>query len=206
MITFRKTKEAYGGLSNMAAGFPIIINDTYIKSSEALYQAFRYPDYPQIQQEILIQNSPMTAKMISKKYRPQTREDWSIKRVTLMRWCLRVKLIQNWETFGSLLLQTEDKIIVEESKKDKFWGAIPYEDDLVGINALGRLLMELRDEIPQYLNSNVLNPPNIDNFKLFGTDIGALYFNFNVSPKKNSDSKDNQQFQNENINLFDFEN
>ena len=43
VCAFRKTKEAFGALSNMASGFPIRINGTFILTSEALYQACRFP-------------------------------------------------------------------------------------------------------------------------------------------------------------------
>ena len=65
-----------------------------------------------------------------------------------MRWCLRVKLAQNWSAFTKLLLSTGAKAIVEESRKDDFWGAKAIDKStLVGMNVLGRLLMELREEI-----------------------------------------------------------
>ena len=38
-VTFRKTREEYGGLSNMASGYPIYIGKKKILTSEALYQA-----------------------------------------------------------------------------------------------------------------------------------------------------------------------
>lgn len=66
-ISFRKTSEKYGGLSNMASGYPIVINGIYIKSSEALYQAMRFPHLPEVQMIIINESSPMTAKMKSKK-------------------------------------------------------------------------------------------------------------------------------------------
>lgn len=170
----------------MAAGFPIKINNVSIRNSEALYQAMRYTEYPEIQREIINQNSPMTSKMKSKKYRQYSRKDWNEIRVLLMRWSIRIKLIQNWENFGSLLLETKGKDIVEESKKDRFWGAIPYEDNtLVGMNALGRLLMELRDEMPKYLNSKELLPPKISKLKLYGDEIGSVSFNIIKMPPSN---------------------
>ena len=49
----------------MASGFPLKINNIDIKTSEALYQSMRFPDYPDIQKEIIYQKSPMTEKMIS---------------------------------------------------------------------------------------------------------------------------------------------
>ena len=65
-----------------------------------------------------------------------------------MRWSLRVKLAQNQTTFGQLLLATGNKPIVEESAKDQFWGAkVQNGDALMGVNVLGRLLMELREQL-----------------------------------------------------------
>lgn len=202
VITFKKTKESYGGLSNMAPGFPININDLIIKNSEALYQALRYTEHPEIQKEIIMQNSPMTSKMKSKKYRALCREDWNDIRLKVMRWCLRVKLIQNWDSFGGLLINTGDKQIVEESNKDRFWGAIPFDDDsLIGINALGRLLMELREEMPIYLTTKELSPLKIDNFQLMGVPIGSILFNISAMPDMNIRKKNEKK--SINVSIFD---
>ena len=102
--------------------------DIRIDTAEALYQACRFPDHPEIQAVILDQRSPMTAKMKSKKHRKSTRRDWAEVRVKIMRWCLRVKLAQNWSRFSTLLLRTDGRPIVEESRKDDFWGAKPRDD------------------------------------------------------------------------------
>src|SRR5579859_3354816 len=92
---FCKTTEGFGGLSNMAGGFPLRVNGINILTSEALYQACRFPHLPEVQRLIIEQKSPMTAKMKSKPYRDQSRSDWDSVRVRIMRWCLRVKLAQN---------------------------------------------------------------------------------------------------------------
>ena len=144
-VTFRKTDEPFGGLSNMAPGYPLCVNGVLIGTSEAIYQACRFPHLPDVQRLIISQTSPMTAKMRSKPYRDQSRPDWDAVRVVIMRWSLRAKLVQNWEKFRSLLLLTEDRPIVEDSRRDEFWGAIATKEDpsvLVGCNVLGRLLME----------------------------------------------------------------
>ena len=147
-IVFLKTKEAFGGLSNMAGGFPLFVNGIPIRTSEALYQACRFPHLPAVQRLIIEQRSPMTAKMKSRKHHQDSRQDWDWVRVKIMRWCLRVKLIQNWHTFSELLLETGGQPIVEQSHKDDFWGAKPVDKyTLVGVNALGRLLMELREDV-----------------------------------------------------------
>lgn len=94
-ITFCKTKEEFCGLSNMAAGFPIKLQDIDIRTSEALYQVCRFPDYPAIQREIIQQKSPMSAKVVARSYNHFTREDWETVRVQIMNWCVHVKLLNN---------------------------------------------------------------------------------------------------------------
>ena len=46
VAAFRRTRENWGGLSNMASGFPLWIGPIRVPSSEALYQACRFPDLP----------------------------------------------------------------------------------------------------------------------------------------------------------------
>lgn len=177
---FKKTKEAFGGLSNMAAGFPLEINGIPILTSEALYQACRFPHLPEVQQSIIKEKSPMTAKMVGKPYKSQSREDFESVKVDIMRWCLRVKLAQNFFEFSKLLFSTNNRPIVEDSHKDAFWGAVRDKKDeniLRGVNALGRLLMQLRE---QYLDNPFswklvyVEPLKIPNFKLFGEHIGIV--------------------------------
>lgn len=171
---FLKTTEGFGGLSNMAGGFPLRVNGIRIYSAEALYQACRFPHLPEVQRLILSESSPMTAKMKTRPYRKDSRPDWDRVRVRIMRWCLRVKLAQNWRRFGDLLLETGDMPIVEESRKDGFWGAYPQDrQTLVGMNVLGRLLMELREELKSERRDELLRvePLPIPDFLLMGQPI-----------------------------------
>ncbi|APX85601.1 hypothetical protein BV511_13270 [Methylorubrum extorquens] len=177
VISFRKTGEEFGGLSNMAPGFPLRIAGINIRTSEALYQACRFPHRPDVQKLIVSEKSPMTAKMRSKPYRNDSREHWDHIRVPIMKWCLRVKLAQNWTKFGELLLRTENKPIVERSLKDDFWGAIKDIDgNLCGKNVLGRLLMELRECLKTNSASLMqVYPLKIPKFTLLGTEITTVY-------------------------------
>ena len=177
-IAFRKTNEIFGGLSNMAPGFPIEISGTKILTAEALYQACRFPGYPALQHDIIAQRSPMYAKDLSRRYQRLTRPDWEDVRVKVMRWSLRAKLLCNWDKFGELLKSTGTKIIVEDSSRDIFWGAEKKGSTYMGINALGRLLMELR---AQYLKLEAQNyiqlfPLSIPDFNLFGQPIQPLSY------------------------------
>ncbi|SFA95104.1 conserved hypothetical protein, ribA/ribD-fused [Rhizobium sp. NFR07] len=128
----------------------------------------------------------MTAKMRSKPYRDDSRPDWEEVRVKVMRWCLRAKLLHNWTTFSTLLLATGDRPIVEDSRKDDYWGAKSGEDNLLaGRNVLGRLLMELREIVrndPARLEE--LHPLEIPCFVLFGEAIPTL-IKRNLPPTQN---------------------
>ncbi|HEV2161676.1 MAG TPA: NADAR family protein [Stellaceae bacterium] len=171
---FFKTRDMYGELSNMASGFPLHVNGLKVPSVEALYQACRFPHLPHVQRIIIAQSSPMTAKMKSKPFKGETRDDWEFVRVPIMKWCLRLKLAQHFDRFSYLLLATGNKSIVEQSRKDKFWGATPEDggEVLRGCNVLGRLLMELRERVKEDpTRFGTVVPVPIESFCLFGEPI-----------------------------------
>lgn len=179
VVVVYKTKEDFGGLSNMASGYPLQINGVRIPTTEALYQACRFPHIPDVQREIIAQHSPMTAKMKSKPHRKKTRSDWEGVRYKVMRWCLRIKLAQNYEDFGRLLLATRDRPIVEQSRKDDYWGAKLADetgDVLIGQNILGRLLMELREKLKDDTDGalKTVPPLGIIDFLLLGKPIETV--------------------------------
>ena len=179
---FQKVDTEWGGLSNMKGiVYPLLVNKRRILTSEALYQACRFPDFPEIQEEIIKQKSPMAAKMKSKPHRLKcTRDDFEEEKVAIMYWCLRVKLACNPNGFGHLLKKTGTRAIVEVSHKDLFWGTkedISNSNTIIGVNVLGQLLMELRSF---YLENQVskayltVEPKDITNFKLFGEQIKPI--------------------------------
>lgn len=194
VVVVYKTKESFGGLSNMASGFPLRVNGVRVLTSEALYQACRFPHLPDVQLEIIKQHSPMTAKMKSKPHRHDTRPDWDEVRFKIMRWCLRVKLAQHYDEFGRLLLATKDRQIVEQSRKDDYWGAKitdPTEETLVGQNVLGRLLMELREKLKNDTEQTlkIVHPPaSILDFLLLGKPIETIDATLGASSIKKTQS------------------
>lgn len=155
-VIFR-TREIYGEGSNMRSGMPVRYDDRVFHSTEVLYQLARFPGLMDFRlpnsdltliEDVNIPNA-MTAKMKSKLYRHLTRPDWEDGvRVVVMEACLRLKLAQHWNEMSAFLALTGDKPIVEKSRKDPFWGAIPDgEGNLVGLNVLGLLWMILRAEV-----------------------------------------------------------
>lgn len=178
VITFAKTDGQFGALSNMAPGFNLFVNEINIQSSEILYQACRFPLFPDIQEEIIRTQNPVLAKGVSRQNINLSRQDWDKVKFKVMKWCLEVKLIQNFDKFASILLSTKDYTIVEYSRQDQVWGAIVKGNDrvLIGKNALGRLLMELREKVKknEISKSSIISPPDIPAFLLFGHPVQAV--------------------------------
>ena len=151
-IGFTKTNLPYGWLGNMFAA-PIIFEEKRWLTSEALFQALRFDDRI-IREQIRMEKSPMGAKMISKKIENRERmvvEPMSERDLENMRLCLRLKFTQHPELCEKLV-KTGDYIIFEDisgrnGARHRFWGAVRVGDRLEGENVLGKLLMELREEI-----------------------------------------------------------
>lgn len=168
-ITFKSTKGKFGALSNMAPGFPLHIDGVYIKNNEALYQSLRFPDYPEIQSKIISFPSPISAKKFGREHIDKTRSDWNQNRFKIMKFCLEIKLHQNRDNFSKILLQTKELPIVEYTENDKVWGATDEGEFYSGTNALGRLLMELRDNLKS--NTFSLTIPELNDLRLLKKEI-----------------------------------
>jgi type I restriction enzyme S subunit len=124
-----------------------------------------------------------------------------------MRWVLRLKLSMHWTQFSELLLSTGDKPIVEDSRKDDFWGAVPVDNTtLVGMNVLGRLLMELREEVIKGEEFRRVEPPAISGLLLFDEIIGVVDFRHKKDePSIAGDKKIEHAANNFSLSLFDDE-
>lgn len=180
VVTFLKTREAFGGLSNMAAGYLITLYGVRCRTSEHLYQALKFSGHPEIQSEILAVPSPMGAKMVAKRYRQLIRPDWEEIKLAVMAYCVRAKLRCNFQRFGDLLRSTGNADIVEfSSKHDTYWGCVPQGDLLVGHNHLGNQLTNLRDELvndEDGFHTAKLAPPDGVELRLMGRVLGTLDF------------------------------
>jgi ribA/ribD-fused uncharacterized protein len=146
-VAFSHPKWPWGALSNFSADFQLHIDGAMWPTTEHLYQACRFPHLPELQGRIRDNPSPLAAKMRAHKHADETRLDWEAARVSIMRWCLAVKLAQYRADFGALLLATGDRTLVEVSGDDAFWGAVPDglgSRSATGANLLGTLLMGLR--------------------------------------------------------------
>ncbi len=149
-IWFKKVKEEYGWMGNMAP-YPIKFDGKVWLTSEALFQGMRY-DVVGIKEIISSEKSPMGAKMKAKKFKDQmVVVPMSPQDVENMRKCVRMKFDQHPD-LKKELMKTKGVFIYEDignrnGERHKFWGAKKIsENDGDGQNMMGKILMELRDE------------------------------------------------------------
>ena len=139
---FMKASDQWGAFSNMGMKFPFMLNDILIKSSEYLYQALKFQMDESTQDLILNASNSLEAK----KNAYQHVDEMHAKKNKIMRYCLFMKYMAYKEYFDDLFEKTQKKAIVELSFKDDYWGAIKKHIGVYkGVNALGRLWMEIRE-------------------------------------------------------------
>jgi ribA/ribD-fused uncharacterized protein len=154
IISFTKVALPYGWLGNMFAS-PIEFNGLTWRTAEALFQSMRFND-PALIDFCLQAASPFRLKLALKNYQdqmviaPKSQQD-----LENMRNVLRLKFSQHPD-LSLQLIATGDAILIEDvsarkSGNSKFWGAYVDNGHWIGENMLGKLLMELREELT---NSN----------------------------------------------------
>lgn len=74
--------------------------------------------------------------------RDQYRADWDNVKLGVMKEILRIKAMQHPYVMKKLL-ESSERVLVEDSWRDSYWGWGPNKD---GENHLGKLWMELREE------------------------------------------------------------
>ena len=145
---FRFTRAPFGAFSNFQPlAVPIAAGPWSFSSSEAAYQAAKFGDRPDIQQRIAEAPTARQAAAIGRTPGLGIDPRWNAQRVDVMRWVLRMKREANPHEIDAVLTSTGDRPIVEVSTRDPWWGARPVADRYQGRNVLGRLWMELRQQL-----------------------------------------------------------
>ena len=153
-IAFTKVALPYGWLGNMAP-YPVTYNSVTYKTTEALFQALRFENHPEVQKEIITQTSPMSAKMVAKKYKHLLEEEGyellGEKDVANMRLCVDLKLEQHPD-LAKQLIDTGSALIIEDCTSRPqgsgiFWGAAKTANGWTGKNTLGEIFMDKRQEL-----------------------------------------------------------
>lgn len=95
---------------------PIKFKNKIWNSSEALYQACKYPNNPEIRERILKAGTPIKAKRVQEEFHRYIRNDWDDIKIDVMLWVLKLKAQQHVR-FRDVLIKTRGKIVVEKSAK-----------------------------------------------------------------------------------------
>ena len=148
-ILFYDKNKPYYEFTNFQEGYPFLFNNKMWKTSEHYFQAMKFNYYAINQQELnrlmdQIQNatSARQAFDIAQANSNLVRSDWLSIRDNVMRDALKAKFTSH-SVLKNLLKSTGNAVLVEDSKKDSYWGI----GNGHGENKLGKLLMELRSTL-----------------------------------------------------------
>ena len=141
IIYFYYVNDDYGAFSNFAP-FPIELGGCDWPTSEHYFQAQKFAGTQHVE-EIRAADSPSDAARMGRDRTRPLRSDREAVKDDVMRTALKAKFTQH-RTLADLLLSTGDAELVEHTKNDSYWGD---GGDGSGRNMLGRLLVELRDQL-----------------------------------------------------------
>ena len=145
---FRLSRAEWGAFSNFQPlAVPITAGPWAFGTSEAIYQAAKFGAGPNIQRRIAEAPTAREAAAIGRTPGLGIDPTWNAQRVDVMHWVLRMKREANQAEIDAVLAATGIRPIVEVSTRDPWWGARPVADLYEGRNVLGRLWMELRQQL-----------------------------------------------------------
>lgn len=141
MIKFYRVEDRYGCFSNFAM-FPIEIDGFEWPTSEHYFQGQKFVG-TEHEEAIRCATSPMTAARMGRDPERPLRADWEDVKNDVMREAVRAKFTQH-RKLRNILLSTGDALLVEHTTNDFYWGD---GGDGTGLNMLGKILMEIREEL-----------------------------------------------------------
>src|SRR5262245_39878445 len=141
VINFYRVSEEFGCFSNFAP-YPVRMDGKVWPTSEHYFQAQKFKDAKH-QESIRQTKSPMIAARMGRDRKKPLRRDWESVKVGIMRDVVRAKFSQH-DDIRQVLLSTGDAKLVEHTENDSYWGD---GGDGRGKNMLGRILMEVREEL-----------------------------------------------------------
>jgi len=143
-IKFYKTTDEYGEFSNFSRyGFEL--DGEYWATSEHYFQAQKFSDM-ELRRKIQNAKTPMEAAQAGRNRNNLLRDDWEEIKVAIMKKAILQKFMSH-NDLKALLLSTGTEEIIEENTADYYWGC---GKDGTGKNVLGKLLMEIREELRKH--------------------------------------------------------
>ena len=147
-IYFYKVNDDYGCFSNFSP-HPINLQGTYWSTVEHYYQAQKFVGTPDavVIPVIHAAPTPEQAAALGRDRTRSVRPDWEQVKIQVMHEAVLIKFLTHID-IQSILISTGDRLIVENSPTDCYWGC---GGDKTGQNHLGKILMSVRQEIRQRL-------------------------------------------------------
>jgi len=147
-IYFYKADQPYGCFSNFSP-HPVTIDGKHWPTVEHYYQAHKLLGTPdQRLMEVIRQvRTPEEAAAIGRDCARTIRIDWNTAKQNVMWRGVLTKFLTHRD-IQTILLNTGDEWLVENSPRDYYWGC---GKDRTGENQLGRMLMRVRTQIRQQL-------------------------------------------------------
>lgn len=140
-IYFYVPGQAFGALSNFSP-HGIKAEGEWWPTVEHFFQSQKFEDEA-YRERIRLARTPKAAKELGRTRSLPLRADWDEVKEDVMLSACRQKFAFH-EDAREVLLSTGDEEIVENAPGDFFWGC---GADGTGRNALGRILMQVRDEL-----------------------------------------------------------
>ncbi len=142
-VYFYSSQEENGYLSNFSYhGFTL--DEKYYKTVEHFFQAQKFEDEAMVKR-IIDAESPKKASELGRSRSAKLRADWEEVKTDLMQRAVMAKFEQH-KNLKSMLLETGDRFIIENSPFDEFWGIGKLGN---GHNQLGFVLMRVRELLRQ---------------------------------------------------------
>lgn len=134
---------------------PISWDGIPFRTAEHFFQWLRFRAYPEVQDAIQAERSPLAAKWVAQKHKHLLGRsgswDESAEDIELMRLVIREKVGQHPDLAKQLKRTGAFRLIEDCTHRDKgsarFWGAVQGRDHWHGENVLGCLWMAMRDTL-----------------------------------------------------------
>ena len=126
--------------------FPVRLNlnGKVWPSAEHYFQAMKFPDNPVYQETIRTAKTPAQAKALGTNESIPIRPDWTTYRDKVMLMTIREKFSDRHPELKEMLLSTGSAVLRDASPMDNYWGIGKKK---LGQNKLGKILMQVRDEL-----------------------------------------------------------
>ncbi|MGB3265146.1 MAG: NADAR family protein [Microcoleus sp.] len=146
IIYFYKLEDPYGCFSNFSPHEIFLCGEHWL-TVEHYYQAQKFVGSVDRELVAAIRGvaTPQEAAQLGRDPNHRVRDDWEAVKIPIMREAILTKFLAHPD-IQAILLGTGDRVIVEDSPTDYYWGC---GCDGTGQNHLGKILMSVRSEIAQ---------------------------------------------------------